>query len=81
VARLVSTFEAILRAAEANAVLRARVGEAAARVAALKAACTVTVPAPAAMLPSLLGTPAHRALAASFPPPGMSTAPSPYVAN
>jgi hypothetical protein len=36
------------------------------RVAALKAACTVPLPAPAAMLPSLLGTPAHKALAGSF---------------
>jgi beta-N-acetylhexosaminidase len=80
--RQVAAFQAILRAAEANAVLRARVGEAAARVAALKAACAVSVPAPAAMLPALLGTPAHRALAASFPPPGAQAAPaSPYVAN
>ena len=46
--------------------MRARVEESAARVAALKAACTVGMPAPAAMLPSLLGTPAHKALAGSF---------------
>ena len=46
--------------------IRARVEESAARVGALKAACRVALPAPAAMLPSLLGTPAHQALAASF---------------
>lgn len=81
VARQVAAFEAILRAAEASASFRARVEEAATRVAALKAACAVSVPAPAAMLPSLLGTPAHRALAASFPAPGITTAASPFVAN
>jgi beta-N-acetylhexosaminidase len=67
VERQVAAFEALVRAAEADAVLRARVEESAARVAALKAACTVGMPAPSAMLPSLLGTPAHRALAGSFP--------------
>jgi len=66
VARQRAAFEAIVRAAEARSDLRARVAESAARVAALKAACTVPLPAPAAMLPSLLGTPAHKALAASF---------------
>jgi beta-N-acetylhexosaminidase len=65
-ARQVAAFEAIVRAAEARADFRARVEESAARVAALKAACTVALPAPAAMLPSLLGTPAHQALASSF---------------
>jgi beta-N-acetylhexosaminidase len=66
VARQRAAFEAIVRAAEGRADLRARVEESAARVAALKAACSVPLPAPAAMLPSLLGTPAHKALAASF---------------
>ena len=79
--RQVAAFEAILRAAERNAILRARVEESAARVAALKAACTVPMPAPAAMLPSLLGTPAHRALAASFAPIGASKAASSPVVN
>ena len=65
-ARQQAAFDAILRAAEARAELRTRVEESAARVAALKAACTVAMPAPGAMLPSLLGTPAHKALAASF---------------
>jgi beta-N-acetylhexosaminidase len=65
-ARQRAAFEAIVRAAEARSGFRARVEESAARVAALKAACTVPLPAPAAMLPSLLGTPAHKALAGSF---------------
>jgi beta-N-acetylhexosaminidase len=68
VARQHAAFEAIIHAAEARSEVRARVEESAARVRALKAACTVAMPAPAAMLPSLLGTPAHKALAASFPP-------------
>jgi len=77
-ARQQAAFEAILRAAESRAELRARVEESAARVAALKAACTVAMPAPGAMLPSLLGTPAHKALAASFgaaPPSAVSKSP------
>ena len=65
-ARQHAAFEAIVRAAEARSDMRARVEESAARVAALKAACTVALPAPSAMLPSLLGTPAHQALASSF---------------
>jgi beta-N-acetylhexosaminidase len=67
-ARQVAAFEALVRAAERDAAFRARLAESAARVAALKAACTVPLPAPGAMLPSLLGTPAHRALADSFGP-------------
>ena len=59
-------FAAILREAESSAVFRARVLESAARVAGLKSLCRVGPPAPAAMLASLLGTPAHRALAGSF---------------
>jgi beta-N-acetylhexosaminidase len=81
VERQVAAFEAILRAAERSPGLRARVEESAARVAVLKAACTVTMPAPAAMLSSLLGTPAHRALAASFPPAAPSLASTSPVAN
>jgi beta-N-acetylhexosaminidase len=65
-ARQHAAFEAIVHAAEARSDMRARVEESAARVQALKAACTVPMPAPAAMLPSLLGTPAHQALAGSF---------------
>jgi beta-N-acetylhexosaminidase len=71
--RQAAAFEALVRAAAADARFRARVEESAARVAALKAACRVGMPAPAALLPSLLGPPAHRALAGSFrPTPGMS---------
>ena len=66
VLRQQAAFEAIVHAAEARSAVRARVEESAARVAALKAACTVGMPAPSAMLPSLLGTPAHKALAGSF---------------
>jgi beta-N-acetylhexosaminidase len=65
-ARQIAAFEAIVKAAEARADFRARVEESAARFAALKAACRVALPAPTAMLPSLLGTPAHKALAGSF---------------
>jgi len=61
-----AALEAIVHAAEARSAVRGRVEESAARVAALKAACTVGMPAPSAMLPSLLGTPAHKALAGSF---------------
>jgi beta-N-acetylhexosaminidase len=68
VARQRAAFEAIVHAAEARSDLRARVEESAGRVRALKAACTVPLPAPAAMLPSLVGTPAHKALAGSFAP-------------
>jgi beta-N-acetylhexosaminidase len=59
-------FEALLRAAERSPAMRRRVEESAARVAGLKSACRVPWPAPSAMLPSLVGTPAHRALAGSF---------------
>ena len=65
--RQVRAFEALVRAGEGDDRLRARIEESAARVAAMKAACRVEAPAPSAMLPSLLGTPAHRALAGSFP--------------
>ena len=64
--RQVEAFEALVRAAESDAELGRRVGESAARVATLKRACRVGPPAPAALLPSLLGTPAHRALASGF---------------
>jgi beta-N-acetylhexosaminidase len=63
---------AIVAAAEASPDFRARVEQSAARVAELKRGCRVGDPAPAALLPSLLGTPAHRALAGSFPAVGTS---------
>ncbi len=67
-ARQQAAFQALVRAAEARSDFRARVEASAARVAALKAACRVPLAAPSASLPSLLGTPAHRALAGSFAP-------------
>jgi beta-N-acetylhexosaminidase len=81
VARQQAAFEAIVHAAEARSDVRSRVEESAARVAALKAACTVALPAPSAMLPSLLGTPAHQALASSFTPvdAGAAVAKSPVA--
>jgi beta-N-acetylhexosaminidase len=69
-----AAFEALVRAAERRADVRARVEESAARVSALKSLCAVRAPAPAAMLASLLGTPAHRALAGSFAPVSPSAA-------
>jgi beta-N-acetylhexosaminidase len=77
-ARQHAALEAIVRAAEARADFRSRVEESAARVAALKVACRVALPAPVAMLASLLGTPAHRALAGSFgaaPPSAAGSSP------
>jgi hypothetical protein len=63
----VRAFEALLRAAEADDHLRDQIERSGRRVAAMKAVCSVAAPAPSAMLPSLLGTPGHRALAATFP--------------
>jgi beta-N-acetylhexosaminidase len=79
--RQVAAFEAIVRAAESRSAVRARVEESAARVAALKAACVVPMPVPAAMLASLLGTPAHKALAGSFSPVGSASAARSPVAD
>lgn len=71
---------ALLRAARDDAEVRARVIASATRVAAFKRAVTVGPPAPAAALPSLLGPPAHRALAGSFPPvPAASPTGSPVA--
>ncbi len=67
VARQIAAFTALVRAAETRADVRARVGESAARVAAFKAQHRVAGPADRALLPTLLGTTDHRALAASFP--------------
>jgi beta-N-acetylhexosaminidase len=65
-ARQQAAYEALVHAAEARPGFRARVVESAARVAALKAGCRVDMPAPSAMLASLLAPAAHRALAGSF---------------
>jgi beta-N-acetylhexosaminidase len=64
--RQIAAHEALLHAAESRSDFRVRVEESAARVAKLKAACLVGPPAPSAMLPSLIATAAHRALAGSF---------------
>jgi beta-N-acetylhexosaminidase len=80
-ARQVAAHAALVRAAEARSDFRARVEESAARVAALKAACRVGLPAPSAMLPSLLATAAHRALAGSFKPAAETLAKSSPVAD
>lgn len=64
--RQVAAFEALVDAAQARAEVRVRVHESAARMAAFKALGRVGLPAPAAILPSLLGTPSHKALAGSF---------------
>jgi beta-N-acetylhexosaminidase len=69
-----AAFTALVRAAEAKADFRTRLEEAAARVAALKVAGRVGMPAPGAALASLLGTPGHKALAGSFPPVAASAA-------
>jgi beta-N-acetylhexosaminidase len=74
-------FEALLHEAERSPAFQRRVEESAARVARLKAACRVGAPAPAAMLASRLGTPAHRALADSFVRRTPDAAPSSSVAD
>ena len=72
--RQMAAYEALVRAGERDGALARRIEESARRVAVLKAACRVGAPAPAAMLSSLLGPPAHRALAGSFPPVGAGRA-------
>jgi beta-N-acetylhexosaminidase len=61
-----AAFEALVHAAESRSEIRARVEESASRVARMKSTVGVGLPAPVEILPSLLGTPAHRALAAGF---------------
>ena len=62
-------FEALVRRAEADGGFRDRVFESAGRFAAFKSRCTVPMPLPTAMLPSVLGTAGHRALASAFGAP------------
>lgn len=64
--RQIEAFEALVAAAEGQSRVRQRVAEAAARVAAFKRGVTVGLPLPGALLPSVLGTPAHKALAGHF---------------
>ena len=78
-----AAFAALVHAGETRSEIRARVEESAARVIKMKSLARVGMPAPAAMLPSLLGTPAHKALAASFtrgaPPTSSPAASSPVT--
>lgn len=64
--RQVEAFEALVSQAESDAAVAARVAEAASRVATFKQKIRVGLPLPSAMLPSVLGTPAHKALAGHF---------------
>jgi beta-N-acetylhexosaminidase len=62
-----AAFAALVRAAEGRPEVRARVQESAARMARFKALLSPRMPADKADLLARLGTPEHRALAASFP--------------
>lgn len=64
--RQLEAYEAVVQAAEARSDVRERVLQAAARVAAFKRTIAVDFPLPGALLPSVLGTPAHKALAGHF---------------
>ena len=64
--RQVQAYEALVTAAEGKPAVAERVAEAAARVAAFKQTIRVGLPMPGALLPSMLGTPAHKALAGHF---------------
>ena len=61
-----AAFDALVRAAETRAELRARVEESAARVLQMKAKARVGMPAPEATLPSLLGTESSKEIAAAI---------------
>ena len=61
-----AAFEALVRAGETSAALRARLEESAARVAAFKRLLRVGPPAPAERLAAIFPWSEHRALAASF---------------
>ncbi len=62
----VAVFEGLVRECESSAAFRTRVADAAARVAAWKRGVRVPLPQSGALLPSLLGPPAHQALAGWF---------------
>ena len=65
-ARQRAAFAALLRAAETRSDVRARVVQSASRVAAMKAGVRVAPPLAPERLDAMLGTPANKALAASF---------------
>jgi beta-N-acetylhexosaminidase len=77
IAAQTQAFAALLAEAERDSAFAARVRESAARVATMKAACRVGLPASGA----LEGSPEHRRLAASFPTvdPRSPVAASPVV--
>lgn len=64
--RQMRAFEALVKAGEARAKVRARIEESAERVARFKAQLRVPMPVSADALPALLGTRESQALAASF---------------
>jgi hypothetical protein len=64
--RQARAFEALVRAGETRPEVRQRIVESAQRVSRFKAQHRVPMPMPAEALASALGTPANRALAASF---------------
>ncbi len=64
--RQVRAFEALVKAGEAKAEVRARIKESAERVSRFKAKLSVPMPVSAEALPALLGTADNRSLAESF---------------
>jgi beta-N-acetylhexosaminidase len=64
--RQARAFEALVKASEARAEVRARIEESAARVSRFKAKLSVPLPVPADVLPALLGTADNRSLSESF---------------
>ena len=79
--RQTRAFEALVKAGEARADVRARIEESAARVARFKAGMRVAMPASAEDLPKLLGTKDSQALAASFVRVGAAGAVASIVAD
>ncbi len=75
-----AAFDALVRAAETRAELRARVEESAARVLQMKAKARVGMPAPEATLPSLLGAESSKAIAAAIKR-GSAAASSPVASS
>jgi beta-N-acetylhexosaminidase len=66
VERQEQAYEALVQTAMTDPNVAARVAEAAGRVSTFKQTITVEMPLPSAMLASVLGTPAHKALAGHF---------------
>ena len=64
--RQARAFEALVKAGEAKAAVRARIKESAERVSRFKAKLSVPLPVPAHALPALLGTADNRSLSESF---------------